>query len=316
METLKKLFWPIKAFFNFMRDYFKVVVFLFIVYLIVAPSSNKDSAQHKDVTVEAVSNSPFASFFGLPGKDQPKDYNLVQMSLDGPILSSDAFLKKLNKYDNNQTKGLLLKINSPGGSVPPSVEMSIALKRFAERIPVVVYAQSLMASGSYYTGVWATKIVANPGAWIGSIGVIYQGTNMKELMDKIGIQPQVLKAGKYKEAGTFYREWNDAEKEELRSLIDASYRDFIETVAKARKLPVSVAPEYAEGRVFDAKKAKELGLVDDLGIIYDAQDELVKLSGVKTPIWYTDKDPKESFWDSFSGAVQKGVEQAISASVR
>jgi len=305
MEIIRKIFAPIKAILDFIRDYFKVVVFLFIVFLVVDFSGEEKSES-------TYQDSPFAELFGLPSKDQPKEYNLVEMDLNGPILDSNSFISKLEKYDNNQTKGLLLKVNSPGGSVPPSVEMSIALKRFAQKIPVVVYAQGIMASGAYYAGMYGTRIVANPGSLIGSIGVIFQGTNMKELLDKVGIEPQVLKAGIYKEAGTFYREWNEDEKRELRGLIDAHYEEFVTSVANARGLDINNSYLFAEGRIFDAKRAKALGLVDTLGIVTDAKKELIALSGVENPVWFKDKDPKESIFNSFAKTMAKEFINAFS----
>jgi protease-4 len=306
METLKKLFYPLKLFFNFMRDYFKVVVFLFIAFLILTPSQKSEDESAQNLAV----------MLGLKPPPPPKGYNLVEISIDGPIISSDAFLDRLEKYDNNQTKGLLISINSPGGSVPPSVEMSLALKRLSEKIPTVVYAQGLMASGSYYAGVWADKIVANPGSYIGSIGVLFQGADISELLQKIGVEPQVLRAGKYKESGVFYKEWSEDEKRVLQNLIDSTYQDFIETVAEARGLSIEGAPNYAEGRIFTAKEARSLGLVDSLGIIYDAKKELETLSGVSTPIWYKHQEPQESFLKELSSSVSKGVQNAISGAVR
>lgn len=306
MEILRKIFAPFKAVLDFIRDYFKVVVFLFIVFLILDfGGGEKEEKEY--------SNSPFAQMLGLPTKDQPKNYNLVEMELNGAIFSADEFLSKLERFDNNQTKGLLLKINSPGGSVPPSVEMSIALKRFAEKIPVVVYAQGIMASGAYYAGAYADKIVANPGSLVGSIGIIYQGTNIKEMLDKLGIEPQVMKAGTYKETGAFYREWNEAEKKELRTILDAHYDEFVATVADARGLDINNSYLFAEGRVFDAKRAKALGLVDRLGITEDAKKELIALSGVSEPIWYKDRNQKESIFGAFSQSIAKELISALSA---
>lgn len=307
MEILKKVFAPFKAVLDFIRDYFKVVVFLFIVFLIVDFGNSKKEEEY--------TSSPFTQILGLPSKDQPKNYNLVEMELKGVIFSAEEFLSKLKRFDNNQTKGLLLKIDSPGGSVPPSVEISIALKRFAERIPVVVYAQGVMASGAYYAGVYANKIVANPGSLIGSIGIIYQGANIKEMLDKLGIEPQVMKAGIYKETGAFYRPWNEAEKEELRAILDAHYNEFVSTVADARGLDINSSYLFAEGRIFDAKRAKALGLVDSLGIAEDARKELIAISGVSKPIWYKDKDPKESLFSVFTQGIAKELINALNGRI-
>ncbi len=85
---------------------------------------------------------------------------------------------------NENIKGVLLVVNSPGGAVAPSVELAFAIKELSEIKPVVAYASGVMASGSYYASIWADKIIANPGSMVGSIGVIFQGTNLEELMEK------------------------------------------------------------------------------------------------------------------------------------
>merc|ERR1711879_953493 len=139
--------------------------------------------------------------------------NLQKIELVGPILNVDKVLIQIaDAKKNKNIKGVLLVVNSPGGAVAPSVELAYAIKELASLKPVVAYASGVMASGSYYASIWADKIIANPGAMIGSIGVIFQGTNLEELMKTIGVKTQTVKAGKYKEAGTPTRAWNTYEK--------------------------------------------------------------------------------------------------------
>ena len=180
---------------------------------------------------------------------------------------------------------MLLLIDSPGGALSPSVEISLAIKSLNSRKPVVAYAKGTMASGSYLGGVWASKIYANPGSFIGSIGVIMQGLDVSEAAAKLGFAEQIVKAGELKEAGTMMRKWSDAERASLQALVDESYELFTREVAQARALDLRKRDTWANARVFLASGAKGVGLIDEVGSLEDAKSALVKASGVADPIW-------------------------------
>ncbi|PLY09379.1 MAG: signal peptide peptidase SppA [Arcobacter sp.] len=274
------IFSPIIAILDFITKYFKTVVFLTIIYFIV--SSNSDSSL---TSIE-------------------ERANLQKIELQGPILKVDKVLEEIQAAKTNtDIKGVLFVVNSPGGSVAPSVELAYAIKELQAVKPVIAYASGVMASGSYYASIWADKIIANPGSMIGSIGVIFQGANVEELMKKIGISTQTIKAGKYKESGTFSREWNEYEKEELESIITDTYDMFITDVARARKLKKENHEEFANAHIFTSRQAKKVGLVDEVGTISIAQDELYKISKVKNPIW-----TKEDKFDRF---IDKIINEAV-----
>ena len=231
--------------------------------------------------------------------------NLMRIDIVGPILQSDRFLKKIDEASKDNIKGVLVYINSPGGLVAPSVEMSYAIKRLKKKKPVIVYAAGTMASGSYYAGIWADKIVANPGSIIGSIGVIFDGFNISELAKKLGIKEQTIKMGKYKEAGTFMREWSKDEKEELNRVLKDTYNMFVYDVAKARGLKIKEKDKFADAHIFTANRAKMVGLIDEVGTIYNAEKDLVKLSGVLEPKWKK-RDKFEKYLDKLlNGAISK-----------
>ena len=153
-----------------------------------------------------------------------------------------------------------------------------------------------MASGSYYASIWASKIVANPGAMIGSIGVIFEAPNIEELANKLGISEQVVKAGKYKQIGTPTRKWLPYEKAELQKMINSTYDMFVKDVASARGLKLKDKDKFADAHVFTASEAKKVGLVDEIGSIYEAKKEVIKLSGVKKAVWKKE-DRYEKFLD-------------------
>lgn len=277
---------------DFITKYLKALIFLVVVLLLFSPK----------------------------GEPILEDANVARIDLYGAILESDTFLKELSLLESNPNlKGVLLVIDSPGGAIAPSVEISEAIKRISAKIPVVAYAQGAMASGSYLAGVWANAIVANKGAMLGSIGVIINGVDVSELAQKLGIKTQILKAGIYKEAGTFMRPWNAQEEEMLKGLVYEQYAMFVESVANARKLDVNNAPNFAQGRILSAKSALELGLIDKIGSIYEAQTLLYKKANITHPKWLKqEKDKIEVYLEKIFGeqialGVQNGILKALKA---
>ena len=226
-----------------------------------------------------------------------KPANLQEIELIGPILDAKQVLKEIEEASKNpRIKGVLLSVNSPGGAVPPSIEISYAIRELTKKKPVIAYAQGIMASGSYYASIYAKKIIANPGAIVGSIGVIMESADIEELMKKIGVKPQVVKQGTYKEAGTFTREWTPQERAELERLTKDTYDLFVHDVATARGLDINRSNEYADAHIFSAARAKKVGLVDTIGTRYIAKKEVEKLAGVKKPVWKT-KDKIEQIFE-------------------
>lgn len=271
-NILRKIFYPIIAILDFITKYFKTIVFLTIIYFVVSSSDE--------------------STIGSEGFDQA---NLQKIELYGPILTAEKVLAQIEKAKSSTNiRGVLLDVNSPGGAVAPSVEIAYAIKELAKIKPVVAYASGVMASGSYYSSIWANKIVANPGSMVGSIGVIFQGTNLEELMEKIGVKTQTVKAGLYKEAGTPTRQWSTYEKEELEKVINDTYNMFITDVANARKLNVLDHKKFADAHIFTSSQAKKVGLVDEVATLSYAKNEIIKLSKVKNPVW-----KKEDKFDKF-----------------
>jgi len=258
VETIKKIFSPITATIDYIQNHFKAMLFLLLLVLIFAPASEKEFTTN----------------------------NLQNITLAGPIMDATDIVQKIDAAANNSAiKGVLLTVDSPGGAVAPSVEIAYAIKRLKAKKPVVVYAKGTMASGSYYAGIWANKIIANPGSMIGSIGVIMQGADLSGIMHKIGIKSQVIKAGLYKQVGTPDRPWTKYEKNELNKVIQGTYNMFTRDVASARKLNIKKRNVFANAHIFTAQQAKDVGLIDEVGVGFDAKNELIVLSGVTHPVW-------------------------------
>ena len=275
----KMIFSPITAILDFITKYFKTIVFLTIMYFIIVPSDENlvDSNIHA---------------------------NLQKIELAGPIMDVSKTLEDIQKAkEDKNIKGILFVVNSPGGAVAPSVELAYAIKELKDIKPVVVYASGVIASGSYYASIWANKIIANPGSMVGSIGVIMQGVNAEELMQKIGVSTQTVKAGKYKESGTPTRKWFDYEEKQLQSVIDDTYNMFISDVASARNLDVKNHNLFADAKIFTSKQAKEVGLIDEVATLSYAQNSLISLSKVENPVW-----KKE---DKFEKFMNKLISEAV-----
>ena len=279
-DFFRKLFSPVIAILDFITKYFKTIVFLTIIYVVFF---NSDEER---ITTKSTAN-------------------LQKIELVGPIIDVSKTLENIEKAKTDTNiKGVLFVVDSPGGAVAPSVEVAYAIKELKQIKPVVVYASGVIASGSYYASIWADKIIANPGSMVGSIGVIMQGVNTKELMDKIGIQTQTVKAGKYKESGTPTRKWTEFEEKQLQSVIDDTYNMFITDVATARNLDIKNYTSFADAKIFTSKQAKDVGLVDEVANITVAQKTLAELSKVENPVW-----KKE---DKFEKFMDKLVSEAVS----
>ena len=268
----KTLFSPLTATLKFFNDNFKGMLFVVLLIVLFAPAS----------------------------KEVAKPYNLQSIKLSGPIFDVSDVLEQIESAKKNgHVKGVLFEVNSPGGAVAPSVELTYAIKELAKKKPVVVYASGILASGSYYASIWGTKIIANPGSMVGSIGVIMEGADLSGLMSKIGVKTQTVQAGKYKKVGTPDRPWKPYERAELNKVIWDTYDMFTSDVAKARKLDLKKRDIWANAHIFTARQAKEVGLVDEVGVKESAKDELVKLSGVKEPVW-SEEDKFEKLFKKLS----------------
>ena len=207
------------------------------------------------------------------------------VELEGMILETEDLVRELRAHrENPQVKAVVVRINSPGGVVGPTQEIHQALMRVREAgKPVVASLGSVAASGGYYTAVAADRIYANPGTLTGSIGVIMQMANVENLFKKVGVDYVVVKAGQYKDLGNFSRPMSPEERRVLQTLLDDVHAQFIDAVAKGRKLDRADVVKFADGRVFSGVQAKDLKMVDALGSLEDAVNEAAKLAGLSLP---------------------------------
>lgn len=239
------------------------------------------------------------------------------VTIEGTIMSSDDILKQLRKYrKKSSVKAVLLRINSPGGSVAPAQEIYREIARLREKKPVVVSMETVAASAAYYISSNADAIVCSQGTITGSIGVIMILPEIHQIIQRIGADVNVIKAGKYKDIGSITRPLTEEERGILNGFAAEIHEQFISDVARGRKGKIEQQKlrEIADGRFFTGEKAKEWGLVDDIGNFYDAVKLAAKLGKIKTEpeLVYPKKkwdNLLDVFMESAASSVVKVVER-------
>lgn len=241
--------------------------------------------------------------------------SLAMIRIEGPIFDAEDTVDQIRKYARNpRISGIILRIDSPGGTVGASQEIYSAILNAREVKPVYATMGNTAASGGYYIAAAANKIYANPGTVTGSIGVIFELTNLQELVDKIGINFEVVKSGKYKDIGSPMRPLEPQEKLILQGLINDTYEQFVEAIMATRKDALTVAQKnantasdgfwqnilvddpftppanaesllrrIADGRLYSGRQALRLGLVDAVGSEGDCITALGKALGLEDP---------------------------------
>jgi protease-4 len=213
---------------------------------------------------------------------RPKRKQIARIEVTGAIAGATRkrVLAALKTVEEKGYPALLLRIDSPGGTVVDSQEIYAALKKLQEKVKVVASFGNISASGGVYIAMGAEYVMANPGTITGSIGVILRGNNLERLLDKVGVSFKVIKSGPYKDILAFDRELTAPEHQILQDLIDTSYQQFVETVAAGRNLSHDTVRSFADGRVFTGQQALALGLVDKLGTEEDARRWAAELAGL------------------------------------
>jgi protease-4 len=230
---------------------------------------------------------------------QPKSEKYVAgIRLHGEVNTelADEVVELLEEAaDDKQVAGVLLDVNSPGGSVVASQEIYDTIARLRETLPVVAYVREMAASGAYYSIASASKIVANRGSMVGSIGVILSTVETTELLKWAKLKPVTMKTGALKDAGSPTREWTPEDKQYLQKLIDDTRGVFVSDVVAMRKLDASAVTHMADGRVVLGAEAATLKLIDAVGSKDDALQAAAGLAGMKEKPELFYLEPQKSF---------------------
>lgn len=219
------------------------------------------------------------------------------ISVNGPIVSGEAsqdfdltggsavaasgsIARQIKRAANDsQVKAIVLKVDSPGGSVIGSDEIYHALKEAGK--PVVVHMGALAASGGYYVSMAGEHIVAHPDTLTGSIGVISEFTNIEGLYEKLGLKSTIVKSGENKDFGAQTAPFTEEDRKLWQAIIDETYDSFVKIIADNRGMTVEEVKKLADGRIYTGRQAHALKLVDELGYLDDAIDKAASLGGIK-----------------------------------
>jgi len=247
------------------------------------------------------------------------DNQIAVVEVQGMITRSREIVQQLRKFQRApHVRGIILRIDSPGGAVGPSQEIYNAVMKIKEDGEKKIFASlgTVAASGGYYIASATNEIFANPGTLTGSIGVIMAFSNIQDLISKIGVKPEVIKSGKFKDAGSPVRPISDEERKLLQNLVDDVHRQFIEDVAKGRNISTEKIEPLADGRVFTGRQALEFNLVDQLGGLQDAIDSLAVQANINGSPQIVQEEEKVPFLDwLLQSSLSKNLTQTFSSHV-
>ncbi len=223
--------------------------------------------------------------------------------LFGEETGADKIMKQLREAAKDPSvKAVVLRLNSPGGTVAATQEITtevVRLKKSGKK--VVASMGDVAASGAYWIAANADIIVADPATVTGSIGVRMDMTDLRGLYEKLGVGSRTIKSGPYKDMGSANREMTPEEKKIFQAMVDDMYAQFVDNVSTGRKMNLQEVKKLADGRVFTGRQAKELGLVDELGNFYDAIRLAGEVSGLGSDPETTGFGAK-GFWQDFLGS--------------
>jgi len=226
------------------------------------------------------------------------------VEINDVIVSSEKTVEQIKRFrEDKSIKAIIVRVNTPGGGVAASQEIYEEVKKTRDSGKIIVVSMgSIAASGGYYIAVGSSLIIANPGTLTGSIGVIAQFISIKDLAEKLGISQTTIKSGSLKDAGSPFKTMNDSDKAYFQDVVDNSFGQFLDVVAKERKMDKETLLQYANGRVFTGLQAKEYGLIDSLGTFEDAIRITGKMAGIEGEPRIVREKKKFSFFEEVMGS--------------
>ncbi|MDE0848266.1 MAG: signal peptide peptidase SppA [Nitrospinaceae bacterium] len=235
----------------------------------------------------------------LPDRWKSPSGEIALVRIQGMLMDSQNIVRQLSNYRHNpNVRGIVLRIDSPGGAVAPAQEIyNEIMKLKADHKTVYASMGTVAASGGYYIACAANYVLANPGTLTGSIAAVMAFSNIEELTDKIGVKPIIIKSGKYKDVGSPLRGMKPEERKLLQSVVDDVHQQFVQAVAKGRGLPVSEVNEIADGRIMTGQQALTLKLVDEMGGLEKTIELLAKKIGVEGRPKVIEEKEKTPFFD-------------------
>ena len=212
---------------------------------------------------------------------QQKENFIAKITVEGIIKDRNDILEQLKDLDNDQNvKGLITIINSPGGTYVGSKEIHESIKKLSKKIPTVAYMREMATSGGYLVSLSSDRIFGNEGTITGSIGVILQTADISQLLGKLGINPVIIKSGDLKAVPNPAEEIDEKKLNYLKDIIKKMQTEFLNLVKKSRDISSSTLSLVSDGRIVTGKQAKELKLIDAVGTENDALSWLKKEAGL------------------------------------
>jgi len=217
--------------------------------------------------------------------------------------------------DDDEVRALIVRINSPGGTITASdlIYREIEVFKTRRKVPVITIMMDVAASGGYYAALAGDTIMALPTTVTGSIGVVMLTVNAQGLMEKIGVAPLAIKSGAMKDAGSPFRPLTEQERAVFQSVIDQMYARFVSLIVRSRKMPEEKVRAAADGRIYTAEQAKALGLVDEIGYMDDAVAAARKAAGVtqaRVVMYHRPKEYRSNYY-STAPAPTPGVDTTL-----
>lgn len=280
-----------------------------LVFVISAFAKDKQDQMEEGIRDKYIKDiTSFSNYTEEVYKGTNSKEKIKIVDVDGVIQSNDAndfVVEELKKAKEDPlVKGVILRVNSPGGSVYASEKIANQIKALKEaEKPVYTVMEEMAASGGYYISAPTDRIYASNETWTGSIGVIIQSKSLQGLFEKYGIKEQNITTGKMKDAGSVGRDMNDEEKAYFQGLVDSAFDRFVQIVAEGRGLSEREVRKIADGRVYDGSQALDIGLVDKIGDLDQAISEMASENGLQDPMVIENNDVMSSFNSLFSKAM-------------
>ena len=218
----------------------------------------------------------------LPDNWKSPSAEIAIVNIHGMLIDSRDIVQQLSDYRHNpQIRGVILHIDSPGGAVAPAQEIySEILKLRANHKTVYASMGTVAASGGYYIACAADYVLANPGTLTGSISAVMALNNIEELTKKVGVKPNIIKSGKFKDLGSPLRAMTPEEHILLQGVVNDVHEQFVQAIARGRGLPLSEINRIADGRIMTGQQALKLNLIDEVGGLEKTIDLLAKKIGI------------------------------------
>ncbi len=218
----------------------------------------------------------------------------------GAAITPDLVRSYLRRAEADRAvRAIVIRVDSPGGTVTACQEILEEIERVGEKVPVVVAMENMAASGGYYISMGADRIVASPVATTGSIGVISQVVNVEGLYERLGVSVETFKGGRYKDMYSGLRELTEEEEEIMQGMVDEYYEHFVGVVAAGRGLSREETRELATGQLYTGAEAYRLGLVDELGGLETALNVALELADLESAWVEYYRPPRRSVWSLF-----------------